>query len=114
MGDNLLTKMGAANYYVSWIPKPELRGFWGDSLDEPPFGVTSVEVAIICPDRWDILRLKTHLLTFDPNFQRDIQVAHWQLFFLWILSQVHSMGRTVYLPIWSMLMVNVGARWAPY
>ena len=33
------------------IPKPELRGFWGDSLTKPPFGVTSAEVAIICPDK---------------------------------------------------------------
>ena len=32
------------------IPKPELRGFWGDSPTEPPFGVTSAEVVIICPD----------------------------------------------------------------
>ena len=32
------------------IPKPELRGFWGDSLTKPPFGVTSAEVAIICPE----------------------------------------------------------------
>ncbi len=30
--------------------KPELRGFWGDSLTKPPFGVTSAEVVIICPD----------------------------------------------------------------
>ena len=33
------------------IPKPELFGhFVGDSLTKPPFGVTSVEVAIICSD----------------------------------------------------------------
>ena len=43
-----------ANYYrlsgqITIIPKPELRGFWGDSLTGPPFGVTSAEVAIICP-----------------------------------------------------------------
>ena len=35
---------------ITIIPKPELRGFWGDSLTKPPFGVTSAEVAIICPD----------------------------------------------------------------
>ena len=35
---------------ISIIPKPELRGFWWDSLTKPPFGVTSAEVAIICPD----------------------------------------------------------------
>ena len=34
---------------ITIIPKPELRGFWGDSLTKPPFGVTSAEVAIICP-----------------------------------------------------------------
>ena len=32
------------------IPKPELRSFWGDSPTKPPFGVTSAEVVIICPD----------------------------------------------------------------
>ena len=32
------------------IPKPELRGFGVDSLTQPPFGVTSAEVAVICPD----------------------------------------------------------------
>ena len=37
---------------ITIIPKPELRGFWGDSLTKPPFGVTSAEVAIICPDSW--------------------------------------------------------------
>ena len=35
---------------ITIIPKPELRGFWGDSLTKPPFGVTSAEVVIICPD----------------------------------------------------------------
>ena len=30
------------------IPKPEVRGFWANSLTKPPFGVTSAEVAIIC------------------------------------------------------------------
>ena len=33
------------------IPKPELRGFWGDSLTKLPFGVTSAEVAINCPGK---------------------------------------------------------------
>ena len=37
---------------ITIIPKPELRGFWGDFLTKPPFGVTSAEVAIICPDEW--------------------------------------------------------------
>ena len=35
---------------ITIIPKPELRGFGGDSLTKPPFGVTSAEVVIICPD----------------------------------------------------------------
>ncbi len=35
---------------ISIIPKPELRGFWGDSLTKPQFKVTSAEVVIICPD----------------------------------------------------------------
>ena len=35
---------------ITIIPKPELRGFWGESLSKPPFGVTSAEVAIICLD----------------------------------------------------------------
>ena len=40
--------------WVAWgqitiIPKPELRGLWEDSLTKPPFGVTSAEVATICP-----------------------------------------------------------------
>ncbi len=33
------------------IPKPELRAFWVGSLTKPPFGVTSAEVAIICPEK---------------------------------------------------------------
>ena len=32
---------------IGIIPKPELRGFWGDSLTKPPFKVTSAEVVII-------------------------------------------------------------------
>ena len=35
---------------ISIIPKPELRGYWRDSLTKPPFKVTSAEVVIICPD----------------------------------------------------------------
>ena len=35
---------------ISIFPKPELRGFWWDSFAKPPFGVTSAEVVIICPD----------------------------------------------------------------
>ena len=35
---------------ITIIPKPELRGFFGDSHTKPPFKVTSAEVAIICPD----------------------------------------------------------------
>ena len=34
------------------FPKPELRGYWGDSLTQPQFKVTSAEVVIICPDKW--------------------------------------------------------------
>ena len=40
---------------ITIIPKPELRGFGGDSLTKPPFGVTSAEVAIICPYKWVVL-----------------------------------------------------------
>ena len=36
---------------ITIIPKPELRAFLRDSLTKPPFGVTSAEVAIICPDQ---------------------------------------------------------------
>ena len=39
---------------ISIIPKPELRGFWGSSLIKPPFRVTSADVVIICPDRYNI------------------------------------------------------------
>ena len=35
---------------ITIIPKPELRALLGDSLTKLPFGVTSAEVAIICPD----------------------------------------------------------------
>ena len=35
---------------ISIIPKPELRGFGGDSLTKPQFKVTSADVVIICPD----------------------------------------------------------------
>ena len=31
-------------YSISIIPKPELRGFWGDSLTKPPFKVTNRRV----------------------------------------------------------------------
>ena len=37
---------------IGIIPKPELRGFWVNSLTKPPFKVTSAEVVIICPDPW--------------------------------------------------------------
>ena len=37
-----------ANFCI--IPKPELRGFWGDSLTKPPFKMTSAEVVIICSE----------------------------------------------------------------
>ena len=33
---------------ITIITKPELRAFWGDSLNKQPFG--SAEVAIICPE----------------------------------------------------------------
>ena len=36
---------------ISIIPKPELRALLGESLTKLPFGVTSAEVAIICPDQ---------------------------------------------------------------
>ena len=39
---------------ITIIPKPQLRGFGGDSLTKPPFGVTSAEVVIICPDLCEI------------------------------------------------------------
>ena len=40
---------------ISIIPKPELRGFGGDSLTKPPFKVTSAEVVIICPEQLSLL-----------------------------------------------------------
>ena len=36
----------------SIIPKPELRGFWRDSLPKPQFKVASAAVVIICPERF--------------------------------------------------------------
>ena len=39
---------------ISIIPKPELRGFWRDSPTKPPFGVTSAEVVIICPEQFTV------------------------------------------------------------
>ena len=35
---------------ISIIPKPELRGFWGDALTKPQFKVTSAEVVILCQE----------------------------------------------------------------
>ena len=35
---------------ISIIPKPELRGCWGDSPTKPQFKVTSAEVVIICSE----------------------------------------------------------------
>ena len=44
----------ASRWYISGqitiIPEPKSRGFQMDSLTEQPFGVTLVELAIICPD----------------------------------------------------------------
>ena len=40
---------GFINPRLTLIPKRELREFWGDSLTNPPFKVTSAEVVIICP-----------------------------------------------------------------
>ena len=42
--------MGQISGQISIIPKPELRGFWGDSLTKPPFKVTSAEAVILCPE----------------------------------------------------------------
>ena len=36
--------------HIIIIPKPELRVFWGNTPTKSSFGVTSAEVAIICPD----------------------------------------------------------------
>ena len=65
---------------ITIIPKPELRAFWGDSLTKPPFGVTSAEVAIICPEKyeqkstgfhtlksWCLMLNHTHLAVLDPE-----------------------------------------------
>ena len=42
---------GYLSRQITIIPKPELRGFGGHfPYFSPPFGVTSAEVAIICPD----------------------------------------------------------------
>ena len=46
---------------ITIIPKPELRGFLGDSLTKPPFGVTSAEVAIICPDIYVYVYIYMHV-----------------------------------------------------
>ena len=45
---------------ISIIPKPELRPFWGDSLTKLPFGVTSAEAVINCPENWWLFSF-THL-----------------------------------------------------
>ena len=49
----LLESLKKTSGQITIIPKPELRGFWGDSLTKPPFGVTTrrKQVAIICPER---------------------------------------------------------------
>ena len=35
---------------ITIIPKPELRGFWGDSLTKPPFGVASARSLYSCSE----------------------------------------------------------------
>ena len=55
------------------IPKPELRGFWGDSFTKPPFKVTSAEVVILCPGvcvLWHHLNqlINTHAPNNDKHF----------------------------------------------
>jgi len=45
------------------IPKPELSGFGGISLNKPPVGVTSAEVAMIC--------LEKTRVSFWQDFQTD-------------------------------------------
>ena len=52
---------------ITIIPKPELRGFWGDSLTKPPFGVTNrfgrYKLPIWRAYTPDIEQLKTPFLT---------------------------------------------------
>ena len=44
--------MGNKPGQITIIPKPELRGFLGGfPYFSPPFGVSSAEVVIICPDK---------------------------------------------------------------
>ena len=58
---------------ISIIPRPELRGFWGDSFTKPPFKVTSAEVVILCPGvcvLWHHLNqlINTHAPSNDKHF----------------------------------------------
>ncbi len=54
------------------LAAPELRAFWGDSLTKPPFGVTSAEVAIICPD---IILFLTRIKDILGGIHHDLEVA---------------------------------------
>ena len=56
---------------ITIIPKPELRGFGGYSLTKPPFGMTSAEVAIICPDYLDFFKQMLFLSDFCNSWGLD-------------------------------------------
>ena len=56
---------------ISIIPKPELRGFWGDSLTKPPFKVTSV--VIICPDIYIYIYNIQQINRVNCSVQRELQ-----------------------------------------
>ena len=62
---------------ISIIPKPVLRGFWGDSLTKPPFKVTSAEVVIICPEGYHFDNQIPPKCPRDPGIPNDGQRAPW-------------------------------------
>ena len=51
---------------ITIFTKPELRGFGGDSLTKPSFGVTSAEVTIICPSDLNVMISTKGLLKKNP------------------------------------------------
>ena len=83
---------------ISIIPKPELRGFWGDSLTKPPFKVTSAEVVIICSDKMQLNTKGVFLKTspwlagkFLPWMSRCI--SYWKWTFLFFVFGGGSLGK---------------------
>ena len=67
----------------------------GDSLTKPPFGVTSAEVVINCPDEWSQV-VSNFLKNKQQTFPESLQIAHlpheWMIY-VWISNLQEKHGK---------------------